>query len=318
MDDLKMLREAWGEPSPPSPAAHQAARAALMGRIASPDAPPAAQPRRRSLSLGWLLGGVTAAAAVAAVAFSVLPDAVPLPGSSDDVGVPGRDLLLAAAGVAESQPDGSGTYWHVKTVFHLDGAPFTEEYWNTHDGGRYQPSGSGVTGPWAAGSGFPVAADNLTLAELQQLPTDSTALTAWITDSVAEWGRPDVAGDAAHELTRMLWRVPTPPAVRAAAFRALADLSNVTRLEDQDGNWVLRIAFAVVPPADKFGGTLPEGVDGLTVVIDPATSQLVSITNFQGTMEILVAEWTDDLPPVVGSPAPPTDSPTGPPPTVTT
>jgi hypothetical protein len=36
------------------------------------------------------------------------------------------------------------------------------------------------------------------------------------------------------------------------------------------------------------------------LIIDPATSRLVSVTNYQGTVEIVRAEWTDDMLPVFG------------------
>jgi DNA-directed RNA polymerase specialized sigma24 family protein len=102
-------------------------------------------------------------------------------------------------------------------------------------------------------------------------------------------------------LSRLLWTVPAPPAVRADAFRALADLGNVTDLGERDGNRVLRIDFAELPAADKFeGGVLPDGVGHMTLVIDPETSQLVSMTNYQGTEDVLVAEWTNDMPPFHG------------------
>lgn len=318
MDELKVLKDAWEEPSPPSPDAYRSARAALMQRIAQSGAPRVARrpARRRGMRVGWLAGAATAAVATA-VAFALIPgtsptDPLPTDSSPSSDGDVGRELLLAAAVVAESQTETVGTYWHVTFVSHQDDGDYPGDWYTAHDGAGYAWDGTGVVPTTPAGSGFPVGGDRLTLAELQQLPTDPSALTTWIIESFADLDRTDVSGDAAVALSGLLWQVPAPPAVRAAAFRALADLGNVTRLDDQDGNWVLRIEFAELPAADKFpGGVLPEGIGKWTLVIDPTTSQLVSVTSYQGTEEILLAEWTDSMPPVVGSAPQPGDA--GPP-----
>lgn len=314
MNDLELLRKAWDDPPPPSPDAYWSARAVLMQQIATDGAHGAAyrSPRRRGVRVGWLAGAATAAVA-AAVAFTLIsgtpagispiPETVqsdPSPAFGD---YSGRELLLAAAVVAESQTQTVGTYWHVKVMSHQDDGAYPGEWYAAHDGTGYAPQGEGVVWTTPPGSGFPVGSDRLTLAELQQLPTDPAALTTWIVNSFADLNRPDVSGDTAVALSNLLWQVPAPPAVRAAAFRALADLGNVSRLDDQDGNWVLRIEFTQLPAADKFpGGVLPEGIGEWTVVINPTTSQLVSVTSYQGTYEILAAEWTDSMPPIIESP----------------
>src|SRR5690606_19840941 len=144
---------------------------------------------------------------------------------------------------------------------HLDDGEHSGDWFTAHDGAGYAVVGAGVVRTTPAGSGFTVGGERLTLAELQQLPTDPAALTTWIIGSFDDPDLPDVSGATAVALSDLLWRVPAPPAVRAAAFRALADLGNVSRLDDQDGNWVLRIEFTQLPSADKFpGGVLPEGI----------------------------------------------------------
>jgi hypothetical protein len=305
MNDLETLKDAWGDPSPPSMDAYRSARAALMQEIAQGGAPRVAQrpPRRRGLRVGWLVGAATAAALAAVVAFAVIPGTSPSGPTGESSG---RDLLLAAAVVAESQTETVGTYWHVTVVSHLDDGVHPGDWFTAHDGAGFAADGAGVVRTTPAGSGFQVGGEQLALAELQQLPTDPAALTSRITDSLDDLDRPDLSAATAVALSELLWRVPAPPAVRAAAFRALADLGNVTRLDDQDGDWVLRIEFAELPAADKFpGGVLPEGVGEWRLVIDPATSQLASLTSYQGTDEVLLAEWTDDMPPIVESPAQP-------------
>ncbi len=97
-------------------------------------------------------------------------------------------------------------------------------------------------------------------------------------------------------LCHLLWEVPTPPAVRSAALRALATMPNVTNLGAVDGGQALRFSFAPMA-ADKFpDGKLPPGSGELTVVIDPDTATLISYTTYQGTTRILAAGWTDDRP----------------------
>lgn len=241
------------------------------------------------MRVGWLLGGAATATAVV-VAASVLvasPATRTPPAPARD----GQPLLLAAAVVAEAQPATSGSYWHVKVVDHDGDQTYPMESWTAQDGATFVADGSGyVVNLIRGGQGFSVGVRHLTLSELEALPTDAAALTGLIgqtTDATAV------------SLAELLWSLPAPPAVRAAAFRALADLGNVTDLGERDGNWVLRIKFAELPPADKFAdGVVPEGAGQMTLVIDPETSQLVSTTNFQGTIEVLQAEWTDDMPPV--------------------
>jgi hypothetical protein len=142
---------------------------------------------------------------------------------------------------------------------------------------------------------FQVGGTRLTFAKLQQLPTDPTALTQWLANSFTGTGRPDVPGDVAFSLTRLLWEVPAPPAVRAAAFRAFAAMPNVTNLGPQDSGTALRIAVPA-EPADKHGGKVPEGSDHLTIVVDQKTGTVLSYTNYQGTVKFTEIGWTNNAP----------------------
>ncbi|MQY03296.1 hypothetical protein [Actinomadura macrotermitis] len=68
MNDLDILHDAWEAPAPPSRAAHDAARAALLARAAGTAAlAPAPARRRRRLGLRVAVVGAVAAAAVAGV-----------------------------------------------------------------------------------------------------------------------------------------------------------------------------------------------------------------------------------------------------------
>ena len=92
--------------------------------------------------------------------------------------------------------------------------------------------------------------------------------------------------------------IPAPPAVRAAAFEALAELPGVTSIGAVQGGQGLLIS--VPPPAaSKFpGGKVPAGASQERLVIDPATAQVYSYTNFEGTQTIVAAYWTNALPPL--------------------
>jgi len=264
------------------------------------------RPGRRGVRVGWLLGGVTtgAAATVAAVAFTVIPGPTLPSADPTTTGartLSGQELLWAAAALAESQPASSGTYWHVTRLSDADVERYpwnqSAEWWIASNGDMYVLEGSGVVRYPEA---LYVARQPMTLAEVEQLPTDEAALLAWITDPVSSLEEtPDPGLYIALELSHLLWAVPAPPAVRAAAFRALAGLGNVTNLGEQDGHWVVRISLAWVPPADRFpGGVLPVGIGEWTMIIDPTTSRLVGYATYEGSAEC-IAEWTDDLPQIV-------------------
>jgi hypothetical protein len=326
MDDLADLKDAWGQPNPPSPTAYANARAALLQQIAVAGArEPAPMPRRRrGVQLSWLVGGaaVTAAAATAIV-FAVVTATPPrssIPPSSaagqQHSQLSGRQILLAAATVAETRPTGAGTYWHVTTSSVQSPptaglpTPYVTSTWTAHDGTSYIMY-QGYTGVRQLPNehGFGVGGSILTYQQLQQLPTDPSALKAQITDSFihpsgshahTSLGIPaaDMPGAVAGALSGLLYEVPAPAAVRAAAFRALASMPDVTNLGTRDGGQALRISYP--PPADNLpSGKVSPGADGLTLVIDPATSRLLGQTYRYGTDQILTAEWTNELPGLV-------------------
>ena len=109
-------------------------------------------------------------------------------------------------------------------------------------------------------------------------------------------------GEIAYALSRLLWEVPAPPALRAAAFRALAAMPNVTNLGPANGGISLRISFPPAP-ADKWpAGKQPAGTDHLVLVVDPDKATLASQTTYQGTTTVDGAEWTDTMPKIVTAP----------------
>lgn len=329
MNDLLDVRQALGEPEPPSPAAQAAARAALLEHTAAARAslsrsvPAGARRRRRA---GWLAGGLglTAAAAVTAAALAITGPPRPA-GQSDRrhtsaepvSRLSARQILLAAATTAAGQPPRTGAYWYLKETGPGPAATTTTQSWYTHNGSTYTllPHRH-VVFLASPDAGFDVGASALTYPQIRRLPATPAALTAWITRSFAHPAgrsgpagvpsaryapppRAELPGDVAMSLSNLLYQVPAPPAVRAAAFRALAALPDVTRLGQAHGDVTLRIAVPP-PPASKFpSGKVPPGASQIRLVIDTSTLALHAVANYQGATTILAARWTSTRPPVV-------------------
>jgi hypothetical protein len=307
MDELEMLRELLVKPGPSAEVVERGRRR-LDGAIRGPVRRREIARRWSSAGVGlpgrtWLAGAVSvsAAAAAAAVLFA------------SGAGAPvasARQLLLAAARTAAAAPEGSGAYWHLKQVEDGPGSQgtTTQETWTRRDGSSWilDPAGRGVW-PWQGPAGFSVGVVQLSFAQLQQLPTDPAGLKAWVAEALkpvtATIPAEAAPGEIAVALSSLLYDVPAPAAVRAAAFRALAALPDVTSLGAVGGGQGLLIT-GPAPPADKFpAGRVPAGAGEIKLVIDPATSTVRSVTNYQGTETILVSQWTDRIPPVAKVPS---------------
>jgi hypothetical protein len=324
MDDLQMLADLLAKPGPAAEVTdrgryqlEQKARGSFRHR------PGHHGPVRHNLVRrwpgGWLTGGLGLTAAAAAIAFVAAsiatapaapprrPPAAVHPRTAvhppDIARMSGKQILLAAATAAAAAPEGSGTYWHEKVTYSWH-TPRTQETWVGHDGTLYLLVGQQV---WPLGpGGFPVAAANLTLAQLDRLPTSPAALTAWITRSLmgpqAEIPPGVLPGEVAASLSYLLFEVPAPPAVRAAAYRELASRADVKRLGAVDGGQgLLLTSGGDTPPAT--GGKLPAG--DIRLVINPATLQVTSFTTSQGTETIITQDWTNQIPPILGPPSKP-------------
>jgi hypothetical protein len=105
MDEVRMVRDSYPEPAPPT--AREIARAKAL--LNDP-------PRRSRPRLRWGLGGgVVAVGAAAAVALTLVGGNTPAPPQpSGPVRLDGKGLVLAAAEKAEQQP--AGNYWHTDVV----------------------------------------------------------------------------------------------------------------------------------------------------------------------------------------------------------
>jgi hypothetical protein len=331
VNDLMNVREALGEPESPSREARAAARAALLRHAAAARMPTQLHTRRpvarRARRTGWL--GLTAAAAAAVIAvIAVVATTTPSTTARGDhrnnaqegavTPLSARQILLDAAISAAAAPTQTGTYWYLKEI--AGPGPVskaTTQSWYTSDGSVYTliPHDNGVFLA-SKDAGFSVGASSLTYQQIQHLPANPAALTAWITRSFSHpqvpsdpSGAPqavyspppsdEIPGAVAVSLGELLSEIPAPPAVRAAAFRALAALPDVTELSRAGGEAVLRITFPA-PPANKYpSGKVPAGADEMRLVIDTSTLALRAWSDDEGTTTILAARWTNALPPVI-------------------
>lgn len=104
MDEMRMVRDSYPEPAPPT------AREIVRAKALLNDPPRRSRPR-----LLWGLGGVVAVGAAAAVAITLVGGNTPAPPQpSGPVRLDGKGLVLAAAEKAEQQP--AGNYWHTDVV----------------------------------------------------------------------------------------------------------------------------------------------------------------------------------------------------------
>jgi hypothetical protein len=209
-------------------------------------------------------------------------------------------VLLAAATTALHAPQGSGTYWYVRTDYtkgspSSPGAPYSVETWVRRDGMSWVRLGSttghavsnqGDHGHWT--DGFDVGERRLTLTQIQNLPTEPAALKAWLIknerDTSAKYAGVRLMGD----VIGLLSGVPAPPKVRAAAFQVLAGLPGIKSLGPvKDGQAVL----------------IPDPEGRTAVAVNLTTSKVSSLTNdvinghkVTGSENVVAAGWTNTLP----------------------
>lgn len=299
-DDLRTLATLLAAPEP-SDATIGRGRRQLEAAIRTPA-------RRRRVAArspgnrrpaAWLAGGLGLAAAATAAAVVLASGGAPaVPRSHPPVTArsgsaaqqAGQRILLTAATSAAAQP--LGTYWHFKIRTTMAGSSSVDEEWVAQDG-RYwsaQPACDGIpAGVVAEGTGYGGFAyrsgDFLTYQLTQDLPTSPAALTAWF----ARYTPPGTAPEVwlIESFTALEWLVPTPPQVRAAAFRALAALPGVTSLGAVPGGQELLIK----PPQDPS--------QWQELVIDPAAGLVLSDNNGKAVITIEADSWTNHLPRIV-------------------
>ncbi len=297
MNDLEMIRTLLAKPGPSRDVVDRGRRQlqeAMRGPV-----------RRRRI--GWLATGLglTGAAAAAAVVVTSGATAPTPTTNSPPAAQSGQQILLAAARTAERTPEGSGTYWYVKTLL-ADGEGKSDrwETWTRRDGQTWfrgaKTHGRVVKQLRLSQPGrFRLVVAELSFGQLQTLPTDPAALKAWIVKAI-EHGKGSERVSKSHvreaifdALTSLVSQLPAPPKVRAAAFRAMASLPSVRSLGAVRGGQGLLISLA--------------GNQQARLVVEPATSR-VHDTNFFVTSDgaevwlrtpgsaTVIAEWTNRLP----------------------
>lgn len=327
MNEMELLRDHHDAQAPPSPGATASARARLTRHSLRPHHRPPLRPRlarlgrparfvRRLRVRTPLLASVGVAVTAIAASVAVAMSGAGTPPGQRDRGAarePGRTFLLSAAHTAAKAPAGTGTYWHVK-----------RRDADTAGTGKRRPSMAGFTETWqrrdgrtwlsmyrivdgrverldtaalrAAFQPFRVCDKELTYKQLVALPADPDQLR----NRALELVRTNDDGPVPKEyeqnflagcITGLLGGVPAPPAVRAAAYQALAGMSNV------------RVTGPTTDPQGRPGiGVSLEGGDGSHgLVIDPRTSLVLSESHsgplMPRTIVYIDVGWTDERPP---------------------
>ncbi|MEV0661619.1 hypothetical protein ACIBI3_05470 [Actinomadura luteofluorescens] len=271
MDELSTIREAYGEPAPPTLREMTEARARVFEEPVS----------HRRVRVGWRFKaglGLLASGTAVAVAVTVTGSGSPAPPTVDL----GKRAVLAAAERAAAQP--TGRYWFSDQIqgkafimrpktgeYAIVGAHSEGFQWagaKSGDGGAFygrdlsarpltpqdaaawKRAGSPKTfrvwakdhystytsdaTPWKAnpmgashGGKFLVGGRTMTVAQIQDLPTDPRALARMFFDSgragvPVPAGRPMSPADKMLVTSDLLELSPLPPKVRAGLMRALA------------------------------------------------------------------------------------------------
>ena len=298
MHDLEILRDAWPQPDPPSPAARSAARTALLERAAAPGTP---RPRWRAARGRRGLRGVRPlAVAAVSLALAAAVAAVAVQGS----GGPGTGLTVqelayrtaAAAAAGPSVRPGQWVYWQEKQVGSKPAWP-AFHVWTTADSRKAayldhgkirvirpdctthaklapsSASGCYFTGqPAVSGGGVylsyltgPMA---VSYAGLRSLPSDPRALDRYLGRlHLPGWGPAPFR--EFEIIVQLLTTYVMPPALTAELYRSLGLIPGVTvdpHAVDIAGR--TGVGFQIqVPP--WIGG----GAD--TLIINPRTYRLM-------------------------------------------
>ncbi|GAA3420774.1 hypothetical protein [Streptosporangium vulgare] len=178
--------------------------------------------------------------------------------------------------------------------------------------------GKGVLKAVTGRAAFSMAGRDMTFEQIQELSADPAALKKQISAMVrgvpgGSGGSPGLdddsggldAGVVADALSGLLWSKPSSPEVRAAAYRALAELPNVRYLgtaTDERGRKGAAFSFTV-PASSTALLPVPPPIRR-TLIIDVVSSRVLSSTDTggPGTEEedevevVLEAGWTDDEP----------------------
>jgi hypothetical protein len=285
MDDLKILRDAWGEADAPSQSTHAKARAALLAKAAGQGhAPRTARRRLRLPKIGVRLVAIGALAAAIAAGVTVVQTS----GGTDKAGRPRSVLPGIPAGPvanAEQALDRAATaadartftpprpnQWiytelrirtSAKPAGGVTGGPYKtyiQRHWERGDGKK---SAEIVDGRLKVFNGFSRSIPPSDYPSLAALPTNPDALLRWV--YAQNGGKPGSQGQykmAFETLGVILRENLLPPRTEAAIFRAMKKLPGVT-LVDNAADAAGRPAIAL--------GQITEGWLHEEVLLDPKT-----------------------------------------------
>lgn len=282
MNDLEEIAALLAKPEPSAGAAARS-RDRLQRRTRA---------RRR---VGWFVPGAAllAAGVAAAVVFAT--------GASTNGGAPvtGKEVLLMAAVSAERTPQGSGTYWHVTRQWSkLDIPPM--ESWTRRDGKRWTKGepGDPADAVVQTGNTLRLKGAEVSIEDLERLPTDPEALKAWIAERKGnenDMSASEIQGNPTFTLLALITELPAPAEVRSAAFRALAATPGVENAGAVEGGQQLRFP-------DPDGGK-----KAIELVVDPENARVTRANlvlagdggvAWSDKIISVSTEWTDQLPPV--------------------
>ncbi|WP_163508126.1 hypothetical protein [Fodinicola acaciae] len=232
---------------------------------------PASRRHRHWVPIGT---AVTGAAVAVVIGIATL--------GADTTAASARQVLVEAANTAGKVPQHRATYWHRRNeVRHGSYVTSADEIWWTTTGTCWirQEMSKPVTACGRDSASWSVL-PGLRIGDIARLPTEPDALRDRM---VAADNGSD--GQLVLTLTELVCGFPAPAGVRAAGFRALAEMRDVRQLPDNGGR--KRIAVSA-------------GADPLVISINPVTSDVVLSYDFtdsygSGTA-IMSGEWTDTLP----------------------
>jgi hypothetical protein len=315
MKEFDVLRKAFPEQEPPTPATTEAARRQLREQIHKP-VPSFARTGR----LGTAITAATALVAVTGLGGALVMghgEGAPAVPSAPTTTAPrlttAAEVLIATAVRQEKNEKVSGKYFRVRslqvkgkrrviTESWMPMQPGAESWfgWVDLDAKNVRPVVNKMSFTDVP-PGYYLTGDHpLSAAQIAALPTDPAGLRRVLSQPGLSGSDQDLAVFAAAG--RLLFELPSPPKLRGAALRVLAAIPGTKiRTGAQDPLGRAGTEITITPDRSRpssnrsmlFGG-------GTTYIIDPATGRLLSSTlgsvKVHASVVVLESGWTDDRP----------------------
>lgn len=224
--------------------------------------------RRKSVRRRLRIGGLVAAAAVAAITLPVLS----VSGLAPSEPASAAAVLRQAGKAAGSQPGGwpDAAYWHVVSTYTRDGRRYQRDIWIAHHGesvlyDRGLPGNPGVITLGSTGATFDAAQAPISWDQLYALPTSPRQLADTLRRTYGAGADNTQWFAIAADLLR---ETPASPALRQALYELAATSPGV------------RVTGNVTDSAGRAGTAVE--LNGETLVIDTQTGQLLDDTEGSG------------------------------------